>query len=126
MTAIVDVQQQLVITTAAGLVGDEDLHDARRALLNDPLFDPSFDRLWDFSAVTQARVSDAVIAELVATSPSRPQVYRAVVCVTPGPAAKVLQLIAESRALDRQIAVFPDREAAERWIWTSRAAPPLL
>ena len=123
---MVDVQRKLVITTATGVIGDDDLREARRDLLADPLFDASFDRLWDFSGVTEERVSDALIADLVATSPSRPQVFRAVVCVTPGPAAKVLRLVTASRALDRQIAVFPDRGAAEGWIEAARSSPPLL
>jgi hypothetical protein len=41
---------------------------AREQLLANPAFDPTFGRIWDFSAITEAQMSEAVVAQLVATS----------------------------------------------------------
>ena len=78
----VDVERKLVVTTASGFVADQDLLQARKDVLANPRFDPSFDRLWDFSEVTQQQVSDETLANLVDTSPSTGNISRAVVVST--------------------------------------------
>lgn len=122
----VDVERKLVITTCSGSVIDEDFLQARKDMLANPRFDPSFDRLWDFSEVTQQRVSDATMAHLVETSPSVGNISRAVVVSrAKEPLPQVLEFIGRSRSLNRRVAVFPNRETAEQWIETGRNAPPL-
>lgn len=126
VTVHVEAERKLVITTCSGSVADEDLLEARKTLLADPRFDPSFDRLWDFSDVTEQQVSDSTLAHLVATSPSAGNISRAVVVSrSKEPLAKVLAFIAHSRQLNRRVAVFPNRETAEQWIETGRNAPPV-
>ena len=116
LTTIVDVEQRLVINDAWGVLSDDDFLQARRDLLADPRFDPSFDRLWDFSRVTEENLSESTVGEMVATSPSGDHVRRAVVCTVPSTVSRVLEFVSKSRELNRQIAVFPTREKAQLWI----------
>jgi hypothetical protein len=126
VTVNVEAGRKLVITTCSGSVTDEDLLQARKTLLADPGFDPSFDRLWDFSEVTEQQVSDATLAHLIGTSPSMGNISRAVVVSrSKEPLAKVLTFIAHSRQLNRRVAVFPNRETAEQWIEKGRNVPPM-
>lgn len=120
ITNVVDAGRGIVVTTASGVVGDEDFRRARGELLADPAFDPAFDRLWDFTGVTGEFVSDATLAELVASSPSRTRAVRAVVCATPAAITRVLSFIETSRKMHRQVAVLPTRDAAEAWILATR------
>ncbi len=116
----------MVITTCSGSIADEDLLQARNDVLANPAFDPSFDRLWDFSEVTQHQVSDATLTHLVDTSPSVGNISRAVVIsMSKEPLERVLAFIARSRELNRRVAVFPTRESAEQWIETGRNEPLL-
>jgi hypothetical protein len=125
-TVMVDAERKLVLTTCSGSVTDEDLLQARRDVLANPHFDPSFDRLWDFSEVTQQQVTDATLGHLVNTSPSVGNISRAVVVSrAKEPLERVLAFIARSRQLNRRVAVFPNRETAEQWIETGRNAPSL-
>ncbi len=122
VTVTIDTKRKLVVTTAAGLVSDKEFLDARSKLLADPQFHPSFDRLWDFSAVTQESVTDKTVAYLADTSPCAGMIYRAVVvCMPPEPFQRVLDFIDTSRGFSRQIAAFPARQMAEDWIRTERA-----
>jgi hypothetical protein len=75
----IDVERKLMITVCSDTVTDEEFVQARKQVLADPTFDPSFDRLWDFSAVTKEQVSDETIAYLVETSPFEGDISRAVV-----------------------------------------------
>lgn len=119
----IDMERKLVLTIGSGAVRDEDFLQARKEVLGDPRFDPSFDRLWDFSAVTEEQVSEATIEHLVGTSPFVGDVLRAVVAsMSPKALARVVEFVSSSRRLNRRIAVFPNREAAESWIKSERAA----
>jgi hypothetical protein len=76
----IDPERRLTITTGEGVVTDEEFLRAREQLLANPAFDPAFDRIWDFYAITEARVSEAVAARLIATAPnSEKPICRAVV-----------------------------------------------
>jgi len=126
VTVTVDAQKKIVITMCSGSVTDDDLLQARKDLLANPHFDPSFDRLWDFGEVAEQQVSDATLKHLVNTSPSVGHISRAIVVSTAKePLERVLTCIAWSRQLNRRIAVFPNRESAEQWIETGRNAPPV-
>jgi hypothetical protein len=116
LTTSIDVEQRLVVNEAWGTVTDDDFVKARRGLLTDPGFDASFDRLWDFSRATGEELSENTVRWMVATSPSHDQVRRAIVCTAPATVARVMEFIARSRDLHRQIAVFPTREQALLWI----------
>ena len=123
VTVVIEPERRLTITTGEGVVTDEEFLRAREDLLANPVFDPAFDRIWDFSAITEARVSEAVVARLVATSPNsdRPICRAIVVSERANPMKYILGFINCVRQANRRIAAFPDRECAEKWIATSRA-----
>ncbi len=126
VTFTIDAKQRLTITTCEGVVSDEEFLCAREQLLADPAFDPMYDRIWDFSAVTEARVSEDAIARLVATSPnSEKPICRAVVVSERAPLMKpILEFIKRTRQANRRIAAFPGLDQAENWITTARVDLP--
>jgi hypothetical protein len=123
VTVTIEPERGLTITTGEGVVTDEEFLRAREDLLANPVFDPAFDRIWDFSAITEAQVSEAVVAQLVATSPNsdRPICRAIVVSERATPMKYILDFMNRVRQANRRIAAFPDRELAEKWIATSRA-----
>jgi hypothetical protein len=122
----IDPERRLTITIGEGVVTDEEFLRARDQLLANPAFDPTFDRIWDFYAITEARVSDAVAARLIATSPnSEKPICRAfVVSERTTPMNAILAFINRIRQTNRQIAAFPDRGRAEKWITAVRGDLP--
>ncbi len=118
----IDAERQLTITTGEGVVTDEEFLCARNQLLADPAFDPAFDRIWDFHAVTEARVSEPVVAQLVAASPNseKPICRAVVVSERATPMKAILDFINLIRQTNRGIAAFPDRHSAEEWVATAR------
>ena len=119
----VDVKRKLVITVCSDPVTDEEFVQARKQLLADPTFDPSFDRLWDFSAVTSDQVSDETIALLAETSPFVGDILRAVVVSMSAKAlARVMEFVSLSRQFHQRVAAFPSRETAWEWLESERRA----
>ena len=123
VTVKIDPERRLTITTGEGVVTDEEFLRAREQLLANPDFDPAFDRIWDFAAVTEAQVSEAVVEQLVATSPNsdRPICRAIVISELATPMKYILGFMNCVRQANRRIAAFPDRARAEKWIATSRA-----
>jgi hypothetical protein len=114
----IDTERKLVITGCSGTVTDEEFLRARKQVLADPTFDPSFDRLWDFSAVTGEQVSDE-------TSPFVGDILRAVVVsMSPKALARVMEFVSLSRRFNRRIAAFPSRAAAQQWLESERRTRP--
>lgn len=122
VTLSIDPEERIAVTTGAGVVTDAEFIDARQRLLGDTTFDPDFDRIWDFHAVTESLVSDEVMARLVTGSPpSKKPICRAVVMSeSPGPMEAILDFIGRTRAAHRRIAVFPDFARARDWVLTAR------
>ena len=126
VTVTIYPERRLTVTTCEGVVTDEEFLRAREQLLADPAFDPAFDRIWDFYAITENRVSEAVGVHLIATSPnSERQICRAVVVSERAtPMKAVLDFIDRTRQANRRISAFPDRSSAEKWIATARVEFP--
>ena len=126
VTVTIDAEQRLTITTGEGVVTDEEFLRAREQLLANPAFDQSFDRIWDFYSVTEARVSEAVAARLIAGSPNseKPICRAVVVSERTGPMTAILDFITRIRQANRRIAAFPDRDSAEKWITSARVNLP--
>ena len=122
VTVTIDPERRLTITIGEGVVTDEEFLRAREQLLANPAFNPAFDRIWDFHAITEARVTEAVAAQLVATSPNSeiPICRAVVVSERAAPMPAILDFINRIRQANRRIAAFPDRECAEKWIATAR------
>jgi hypothetical protein len=122
VTVDIDAERRLTITIGEGVVTDEEFLGARERLLADPGFDPAFDRIWDFYAVTEARVSEAVAARLIAGSPNseRPICRAVVVSERAAPMKAILDFINRIRQTNRRIAAFPNRDSAEKWVTAAR------
>lgn len=112
----IDAARKMITSIAIGILTDRDLLEARRQMLAHPEFQPSFDRIWDCSEVTEVDIDNSVLAPLVSTSLLEDSIFRAIVCRTAAPMAHVLDFIAQARRNHRPIAVFPTRADAERWI----------
>jgi hypothetical protein len=127
VTVTIDPERRLTITTGEGVVTDEEFLTARDQLLANPAFDPAFDRIWDFYAITETRVSEAVAERLIETSPNseKPICRAVVVSERTTPMTAILDFINRVRRTNRRIAAFPDRGRAEKWIATARADLPL-
>ncbi|MEP6822347.1 MAG: hypothetical protein ABI946_08365 [Chthoniobacterales bacterium] len=120
----IDTARKVITSIAFGILTDSDLLEARRQMIADPDFHPSFDRIWDCSEVTQVELDDNVLAPLIATSLSEDSIFRAIVCRSVAPMAHVLDFIAQARRHHRPVAVFPTRADAERWIELQHANQP--
>ena len=126
VTLAIDKERRLQITTAHGVVTDAEFLEARQQLLANPDFDPSFDRIWNFYGVTEARVSNEIIARLVAGSPSseKPICRAVVLSERAGPTKAILDFIKLTRDTSRRIAAFPDLASAEQWVLVTRVDLP--
>ena len=123
VTVSIDAERRLTITIGEGVVTDEEFLRARDQLLTNPAYDPTFDRIWDFCAITEARVSEAVAGLLIATAPNseKPICRAVVVSERATPMLAILDFINRVRQTNRRIAAFPDRDRAEEWIAACRA-----
>ena len=126
VTVEIDAERRLTITIGEGVITDDEFLSAREQLLVNPAFDPNYDRIWDFYSVTEAQVSEAVAARLIAASPisEKPICRAVVVSERPAPMKAILDFISRTREANRRIAAFPNREAAEKWVITARADLP--
>ena len=126
VTVTIDAERRLTNTICEGLVTDEEFLRAREQLLANPAFDPAFDRIWDFYAVTEARVSETVVARLVSASPNseKPICRAVVVSERAAPMKAILDFINRIRQTNRRIAAFPDRDSAEKWVTAARVDLP--
>ncbi len=122
VTLTIEPERRLVTTTGSGIVTDEDFMRARQQLLEHPDFDASFDRIWNFRAVTESQVSEEIAAQLVANSPNTEKsICRAVVMSErAAPMKDIIDFISRTRRANRRIAAFPDLRSAEQWILTAR------
>jgi len=116
MQLMIDVERRVVISSGLGSVTDDDLLAGYSLLRDNPKFDPTYDRVWDFAEVTQLQMSDDLLRRFAERSLSAPAVRRAIVCLAPQVVARVLELVDESRESNRDIALFPSREEALKWL----------
>jgi hypothetical protein len=126
VTLTIDKERRLQITAAHGVVTDAEFLEARQELLANPDFDPSFDRIWNFHGVTESRVSNEIIAQLVAGSPSseKPICRAVVLSERAGPTKAILDFMKLTRETNRRIAAFPDLASAEMWVLNTRVDLP--
>jgi hypothetical protein len=119
----IDKQKRLVVTCAWGTCTAEDALEFRRQILKDPNFDPSFDQLADFSAVTTIDITPAEVRMLAGGNIFSPYSRRAI--VVQGQLAFGLARIFETlRGLrgDHHVRVFHTRDEALAWIFVKDQA----
>src|SRR5690349_16717679 len=75
----IDVERQLVITTASGVVTPEEVLEHQRRLAKDPLFDPRFSQLLDLTQATRTDIHAEDVRAFAARSIFAPGSRRAFV-----------------------------------------------
>lgn len=122
----IDVVAQRRISVLAGVVGDEELLDAFRALLASPDYDPTLDDLVDACGVVRVEVTpDGVreLARLVATMDSVNPGTRVAIVAPRGAAyvmARLFGFYREAQGAPAEHGVFRDRAEAHAWLDESR------
>jgi hypothetical protein len=115
-TYSIDVERKLVISLGWGVMTSADVREHRRALRNDPLFDPNFRELVDMSGITEDRVDLGAKQEVSQDQIFAPNVRRAWVASADYSfgMARMYAVAAERRG--QAIGVFRTRKEAEDWL----------
>lgn len=112
----IDPERRLVRSRAWGVLVDADLLQTQRGVRGDPRFAPDFGQLYDFTDVTELRLTGEVVQALAQRSPFARDARRAVVvgsAVAFG-MARMYQLAADRESSTFRI--FRDVESASRWL----------
>lgn len=117
----IDRQRNLVLTTATGVLTDEELLDHKRELIADPEFEPGMKELSDVRGIERLDVSPAGVRRLVALDQEHVdrlgQDYRLAI-VAPADAsfgtARMYQMLTEANV--ENIGVFRDMDEAKDWL----------
>ncbi|MGI9104031.1 MAG: hypothetical protein ACR2IF_16440 [Terriglobales bacterium] len=95
----IDRQRRLVCSTFYGELTDQELLRHHTALTADPLFDPTFSEIADFSAVTKVAVSEIALQSLA----KRQSLYReAVIHVVVAPQEIAFQLAGKYQSMAQE------------------------
>jgi hypothetical protein len=118
MRSSIDVGQRLVTTVAEGVLDLAALTEHTESLRADPHFDPTFDQIADFSAVTDIRLSPDDVRHLAAHSIFSAQSRR--VAITPSDLTFGLGRMFESYCRlfggAEEARVFRNKPEALRWL----------
>jgi hypothetical protein len=76
---VIDHQLKLVRSKGWGVLVEDDLETTQRALREDTQFEPMYRQVWDFTEVTEMKVTSKAIRRLALTSPFAPLARRAIV-----------------------------------------------
>ncbi len=116
----IDKQRRLVLTTATGVLTDEELPDHKRALIVDPEFEPGMRELSDTRTIERLSVTPAGVRKMVALDQDhadRLGDYRlAIVALADASfgTARMYQMLTEANV--QNIGVFRQMEEAEKWL----------
>ncbi len=116
----IDKQRRLVLTTATGVLTDEELLDHKRALIVDPEFEPGMRELSDVRTIERLSVTPAGVRKMVALDQDhadRLGDYRlAIVALADASfgTARMYQMLTEANV--QNIGVFRQMEEAEKWL----------
>ena len=122
---VIDHVNRLVQSKAWGILEAEDLAATQRGLREDKQFDPMYRQIYDFSDVTEIRLSGEQVRLLAYASPFSPEATRAIVVPS-----DVAYGMARMYALmgDRDpdtFRIFRDAEEALKWLGVSDDYRPL-
>jgi hypothetical protein len=105
-----------VITRIWGTATDEDIHEHGRRLRADPRFDPTYKQLADISEVTEILVSTSTIEEISRGQLFTPGTPRAFVASNDAVFGLLRKYELHAESVGQTVAVFREREAAEKWL----------
>lgn len=121
----IDRQRGLVLTTATGALTDEELLHHKRALIDDPEFEPGMRELSDVRSIERLDITPGGVRRLVAVDQEhadRLGDFRLAI-VAPSDAtfgtARMYQALTEANV--RNIGVFRGIEEAEKWLGVASA-----
>ena len=112
----IDASRRRVEAVANGPLLGEEINALQREVAGSPGFDPDFDLLFDFTAVSEVRVSAVQIRAIADGAVFGARSRRAF--VTTNPTAYGVTRMYDAFLGDRStgVEIFPDRAAAERWL----------
>ena len=116
----IDRSKRLVYSRAWGVLTDQDLTSNRANLFADPAFEPNLDQLYDFTDVTEVKITSEARLRMALTSRFAPTSRRAVV-VSSDEAFGMARMYSILSGHEELIQVFRDRASAMRWLDTMRA-----
>ena len=92
----IDPRRKVVYSAFYGKINDAELLDHRSSIANDPDFNPHYSEIVDFSAVTEANISNATLSAM-ATAPS---LYdSSVVHIVVAPSPSLVQMMSKFKDL---------------------------
>ena len=115
----IDRPRRTVYSRAWGILTDQDLIQNSAALYADPGFEAGLDQLYDFTEVTEVKVSSPVLLHLALSSRFAPTSRRAV-AVSSDIAYGMARMYAILSGREDTIQVFRDRPSAVQWLEAPR------
>jgi len=116
---VIDHANRLVRSKGWGVLEEADLASTQRGVREDAQFDPMYRQIYDFSDVTEIRVSATDLRFLAYNSPFSPKATRAVV-VSSDVAYGMARMYGLMGDRDpERFQIFRDRAAALRWLGVS-------
>jgi hypothetical protein len=118
LTFVIDKQRRLVTSTASGTLSYSDIATHQNRLKNDPDFDPTFDQLFDGTAVTNIALSveeiQTVARQRIFAAGSR-QAFATSSDFAYG-MARMFEIYRETSGTGRLVQVFNTLDAAQEWL----------
>jgi hypothetical protein len=113
----IDKQKRLVVTCAWGTCTASDALEFRQQIVKDPDFDPGFDQLADFTAITSLDMTPDDVRMLSWSTPFASESRRALV-VEDALAFAFSRIYESLRSLrgDQHVRVFRNRDDAMAWL----------
>jgi len=112
----IDLARRVVYSRGWGILVDDDLRETQRGVRDAVGFESDFCQLYDFSGVTELRVTGEGLREMARQSPFDRNARRAVVVdsdVAFG-MVRMFQIVGDRETPEFQI--FRDRETAQHWL----------
>ena len=116
----IDTAVRVIFSKAEGRLTDQDLLEHQSRLREDPVFNWSFDQIYDFGEVTEVDVTDDTLRRLMERQPFLQGVKRALVVRSDETRGMVEKLVAFRQTAAEQTKVFSSLEAARRWLRITR------
>ena len=112
----IDLARRMVHSRGWGILVDADLRETQRGIRETSGFEPDFRQLYDFTDVTEVRVTGHGVRELARASPFGRDARRAIVVgsdIAFG-MVRMFQIVSDRERPEFQI--FRDRETALHWL----------
>ncbi len=113
---MIDVARRIVYSRAWGVLVDADLRQTQRGVREAPGFEPDFRQLYDFSEVTEVRVTSEGVQDMARHSPFVRNARRAIVVTSDVAFGMVRTFQIVGNRETPQFRIFRDRRLALEWL----------